>query len=105
MRLRIHFGQHTTKEVTWNKSFNDFPNIINYLGRNYEWVTYDQDPNGNMDFIFHFSELPPYDPNYNVYCPYWDTLFPIGEDTCECGAKFSSFEWDHMKFCRKWTPW
>ena len=105
MRLRVEFGSLDVKEVTWTKSLNDFPNIIKFLGRNYEWVTYDSDPTGKVDMILQFSELPTYDPNFGVYCPIWTDMFKENDSTCDCGARFSSFPWDHMRFCPKWTPW
>ena len=105
MRLRVHFGQLDTKEVTWDKSINDFPHIIKFLGRNYEWVTYDADNTGKVDMVLHFSELPTYDPNFNVYCPSWNDLFKDDWGVCDCGAKYSSFPWDHMRFCSRHKPW
>ena len=105
MRLRVVFGFVATHEVVWWKPITDFPNVIKYLGKNYEWVTYDDDPKKNVDYILTFSPLSSYDPNYSVECLDWKDVFK--EDTgCDCGAKHSrSFPWDHMKMCRLWKPW
>jgi hypothetical protein len=105
MRLKVIFGFINSKEVSWFQSLHNFPNIIKYLGVNYEWLTYDDDPTGKVDQVLTFSPLMSYDPNYDVACPLWSDLFPEGVDSCECGAGWSSFSWDHMRMCKKWSPW
>ena len=105
MKLGVTFGTADTKEVIWYRPLDDFPKLVNYLSRNYEWVFYDQDPTGRLDAILMFTELPSYDPNYKILCPTWADLFPIDLNGCVCGAKYSSFSWDHMKFCHLWRKW
>jgi hypothetical protein len=105
MRLRIQFGSVNTKEVNWYDNVNHFPTIVKFLGRNYEWVFYDKDLTGKVDMVLIFSELQTYDPNYYVTAPLWTDLFPEKIGACECGAAYSSFGFDHMRYCRFWKPW
>lgn len=106
MRLRVKFGFIDTKDISWWNKIDDFPKIIKFLGRNYEWVYYDKDLSGTVDMVLHFSELPSYDPNYNVDCKTWNELFPeVLTYGCECGASHTSFPTFHMFFCRLWRKW
>ncbi len=102
MRLRVNFGLIESKEVSWYQPLSSFPNIINYLGRNYEWVTYDTDPLKKIDYILTFSELPNYGPNYGILCTTWSEMFKDEIGGCECGAAHTSFPNGHMFFCRLW---
>lgn len=105
MRLRVDFGSAHSKEVEWDKKLEDFPKLISFLGKNYEWVIYGVDPSGKVDMILTFSKLGSHDPTYFAYAPAWDDLFPEPEVKCECGAAHSSFSWDHMRMCPLWRPW
>ena len=105
MRIRVQFGFAHVKEVYWYKPIENFPHIIKFLGKNYEWVMYDKDLTGKVDTILIFSEIPSYDPNYNVYCPIWSDMYKDDWMACECGADFTSFPNFHMFYCRKWTRW
>jgi len=105
MRLRVKLGSTDIKEVSWYRALEDFPKIIKYLGRNYEWVFYDIDPTGKVDHVLTFGILMPYDPRYGVACESWSDLFGSDFNTCDCGAAYTSFSWDHMRMCRKWSPW
>lgn len=106
MRLRVKFGFIDNKDISWYRPLDDFPKIIKFLGRNYEWIMYDKDLTGKVDMILMFSEIPSYDLNFNVFCPLWTDMFgPDMHHGCECGANKTSFPWDHMRFCSKWTKW
>lgn len=105
MKLGVTFGTTDTKEVFWYRTLDDFPKLINFLGRNWEWVFYDSDPTGKLDSILVFAELPTYDPNFDVVCFSWTHLFGNDKIDCECGSRYGSFSWDHMRFCNKWRPW
>ena len=100
MKLKVLFGTIDEKRVNWWKDIQDFPNIINFLGRNYEWVTYDKDLTGDVDMILMYSELQTYDPNYLALCPKWTELFPETVGGCECGSTPKSP--GHMFFCKLW---
>lgn len=105
MRIKVQFGNVDTKEISWHDNVMNFPQLIKYLGRNYEWAVYDKDLTGKVDWILIFGEVPSYDPNFYVDAPLWTDLFnePVGG--CECGARYSSFPWDHFRYCRFWKPW
>lgn len=105
MRLRVKFGLIDTKEITWYQPLDEFPKLINYLGRNYEWVFYDTDPTNQVDQILSFSELPSYDPSYSIDCKTWAELFGERTKDCECGAAHTSFPTVHMFFCKLWRRW
>jgi len=105
MRIRVLFGLTDNKEMSWFRPLEDFPKLIKYLGKNYEWLLYEEDPTGQVDQILTFSQLPGYDPNYGVWCPNWTDMTGWDPDKCECGAKYGSFDWDHFRYCKKWSPW
>lgn len=107
MRIRVNIGSTETKTISWNGSLDTFPKLFKYLGKPYEWVYYDRDLTGQVDMILHFSELPHYDPNFYADQPHWHEIFLNGEevDLCECGSKYSSFSWDHMRMCKLWSKW
>lgn len=105
MRLKVQFGFIDSREVSWWGIVEDFPHLIKFLGRNYEWVYYDKDLTGKVDMVLIYSEVQSHEPNYNKSCPLWNDMFPNPEDGCECGAKFTSFSFDHMRYCRLWSPW
>jgi hypothetical protein len=106
MKLLIQFGAIDSKEVSWYKALDDFPKIIKHLDKPYEWVFYSTDLTGKVDMILTFGEIPSYDPMYHMPCPSWKELFESNlSTTCDCGAKYTSFPWDHMKMCKLWTKW
>lgn len=103
MRLNVHFGLIDKKEINWHQDIMDFPKIINYLDRNYEWFVYDKDPTGRFDWILNFSEIPAYDPAYNIKAQTWNELFAGRiNNSCECGSNYTSFPNHHMFYCPKW---
>jgi hypothetical protein len=105
MRLRVQFGLTISKDISWYRPLESFPVLINYLDRNYEWIMYDKDLTGVVDTILTFAEVPSYDANYGTDCPKWNDLFGDDFGKCECGAEYSSFSWDHMRYCKLWRRW
>ena len=105
MRVRVNFGLLDTKEVWWWQEITDFPKLIKFSGKNFEWVFYDKDKANVVDYILSFAELPPYDPNYNIECSTWAELFGERMGGCVCGSKYTSFSFDHMFYCSHWTKW
>jgi hypothetical protein len=105
MKLGIVFGLDTNvKYIDWPKSLHDFPKLLLYSGRKWEWFMYKDGPNGIVEL--NFTEIPKYDPNYyvdDIEC--FEDMFGFSKSTCECGAIWSSFSWDHMRFCKLWKPW
>jgi hypothetical protein len=106
VRLRVDFGTHgARKEITWWNSLEDFPPFISYNGKKYEFLMYDRDPSGQVDYTLLFTEIPTYDPNFYSDMPSWETLFGTRGSSCECGAIYTSFPWDHMRYCSLWRKW
>jgi hypothetical protein len=103
MRLRVDFGQIARKEVNWYSPLDDFPRLLSYNGKRYEWFMYDKDKSGQLDYILTFAELPTYDPNYYAEMEDFETMFggAMGIQ-CECGAIYTGFPQAHMFYCKKW---
>jgi hypothetical protein len=109
VKLSLILGdkQHT---VTWDKDLSDFPNVVTYDGKYWEWVCWDDDPNGLVDKVLTFgitreSALPVN--MFGVLFPVPNLTYMFQLDTatgpCECGAKFTSFPDQHMILCPKWS--
>ena len=104
MRLKIAFGYKSIEKIVdWNRDVTDFPKLIKFDGRRWEWVTYNS-PDG-LTYELVFSQIPTFDPNFYADMPDFETMFPNSEIKCECGARFSSFGFDHMRMCKLWRPW
>jgi hypothetical protein len=105
MKLNIKFGLLGDKEVDWWKSLDSFPKTIKYLNVIYEWVFYDDDQSKKYHKILWFSELKQYDPRYNEKHENWNDIFESNKLSCCCGARYSSFPWDHLRYCPEWKKW
>lgn len=107
MKLKMHFGlNEPARIINWWQTIKDFPPLVLYKKKKWEFAIYDTDQSKQVDYICHFSPLQTYDPNWHAttYVDI-DYLFNTGYGKCECGAEYTSFPWDHMKFCPKWTKW
>lgn len=105
MRLKLHFGLVKSIEVNWYKDVSDFPHFVIYNGQKWEWFSYDEPPDDDIDMVLMFANIPHYDPNWHITMPKLEDVVLITVDECECGAKYGSFAWDHMRFCKRWKPW
>jgi hypothetical protein len=106
MRIRVKFGSDHEEGVDWHKDMNDFPKLLVYKDKKYGWVFYDfEKPGTGFYMTFLFSEVPIHDPEFYIDGVKWENLFNREEPTCHCGAKYSSFAWDHMRMCKLWKPW
>jgi hypothetical protein len=105
VRILVKFGLDGYKKVvTWNKELLDFPKLLKYSGRKWEWFLYSTDPTMINDYEITLCEIGMHDPGYYLDIPDFEDLFG-SSSKCECGARFSSFEWDHMYLCPLWKPW
>lgn len=108
MKLRLQFGlAEPPREITWWQGVKDFPNLVLYKKKKWEFVMYAADTANQVDYICNFSEIQNYNPNWHA-TTYTDIdhLFNVGYGSkCECGAFYSSFPWDHLKYCPKYTKW
>lgn len=107
MRVRVNFGLAVAVECKWYESVTAFPTLMTYRGTKYQFVVYDVDKSKAYDFIFHFSEVQSYDPNFHAttYVSWENRFQQNAVYDCQCGAVHTQFKWDHMRFCPKWIPW
>ena len=102
MRLRVNFGLNESKEVDWFLPLSQFPHVIKFKGINWEWFMYSNSPKDGADTTLVFSELPSYDPNFNVVCDVWEDMFVDSAVKCECGAEKTGSP-GHSVWCKKWS--
>ncbi len=104
MKLTLNFGLNgAKKQIDWYRDLMDFPKLIRFQNAKWEWAIYS---NVGKDYELTFSQIPTYDPSFYVDMPSFEDMFEWGAtDRCQCGAVYSSFSWDHMRFCPKWTKW
>lgn len=105
MKLNIKFGLMGDKEVDWWRPVDTFPKTIKYLNVIYEWVFFHDDDSQIYDKILVFSELKEYDSRYSGKHETWNDLFGDQKSSCSCGARHSSFPWDHLRYCSEWKKW
>ena len=105
IRLTLLFGlSGPIRTVNWWKELEDFPKLLNFNGSKWEWVLYEVDNTRYTDYTLTFGQLATYDPNFYATMPSYEELFG-GDLTCDCGARFTTFPFDHMFFCKLWKPW
>lgn len=106
MKLKLQFGLSEPKrEVSWWKPIKDFPYLVLYRSTKWEFVTYDKDSTGQVDYLCIFSEVLPNDPNWHGTFEDISHMFDSYGKRCECGAIYTSFPNFHMFFCSKYTKW
>jgi hypothetical protein len=92
----------TPIQCDWNKDILDFPKVVNYDHRNWEWFMYNDigTIKGTMYDLL-FSEIKIYDPRALELHP---TLAMIigesGDRTCDCGADKNPGTGSHWNFCK-----
>lgn len=103
MHLLINFGLHIEKrQVSWWKPLEDFPKLIKFNGKCWEWLMYDKNPDQSHDYKLVFSEISPLNPAYHQKMVSYEDLFDFGVK-CQCGAAFTSFPSVHMFYCPSYT--
>lgn len=105
MRITLVFGlSGPKKQVTWYQDIVSFPHTISFNNKKWSWVFYDKDSNG--EYVLTLSEMASDDPRYNESMPSFEYMFSSYMDkSCQCGAIYTSFNWDHMKFCPLHKKW
>jgi hypothetical protein len=105
MRLGIIFGlSNDIRYIDWEKDLSLFPKLLQYNGKKWEWIMYQDGPNGIIEL--NFTQLPTYDPNFYVDdMPVFEEIAGYAKKECECGSTYSSFSWDHSRWCNLWRPW
>lgn len=103
MKLIINFGYGgSKKQVDWYRDVMDFPKLLRFQGNKWEWAIYH---NVGKDYELTFSQIPTYDPNFYVDMPSFEDMFEFNLDKCVCGSIYSSFAWDHLRYCPRWKSW
>lgn len=106
MRLRLQFGStEPLREMNWHKGVKEFPNLVIYKNKKWEFFAYDRDPLNIVDYQLVFTELPSYHPNWHatVYENIDHLLAPALKGDCECGAAHTDFPQIHLSYCPKWS--
>lgn len=106
MKLTLKFGLYNPPRMAnWWDDITKFPSLVLYKGKKWEFVIYDHDPSGETAWICIFSEIAMHDTNwYSMDYVDIDHLLH-NVSGCDCGAQYTSFSWDHMRFCPKWSKW
>ena len=107
MRLELQFGLNEPKrQMSWWGGIKNFPPLVTYKGKKWEFVIYQDDPTGAVDYICTFGEVPVWDPAFES-TGYIDmaSFLEDGWGKCECGAIYTSFKDLHMRYCPKYIPW
>lgn len=104
IKIIISFGHEgPKKEVNWYRDLMDFPKLLKFQGLPWEWAMYYE---VGKDYELTFSKIPTYDPNFYVEMESFEEKFEWhNSDRCTCGAAWSSFSWDHLRYCGKHKPW
>lgn len=104
MRLKLYFGlKDTPIQCDWNKEVKDFPKVVNYNHKNWEWIAYNALPISKFgaDYELIFGDLKIYDPRAIEVHPTLAMI--IGSTTnseCDCGADKHQSSGGHWKFCK-----
>lgn len=106
MKLGLRFGAlEPQRNINWRQQVTDFPYLVLYKGNKYEFIMYGDDNTKQVDYICHFGELKSTNPAWNKKFEDISRYLDDGPNKCECGAIYSSFPWDHMRFCKQWSKW
>jgi hypothetical protein len=104
MKITINFGLSGHKKtIDWYRDIHDFPKNIQFENKKWEWVFYAKD--GNGDYTLTFGELSQHDPQFYEDMAIFEDMFKNYSDGCVCGAAYSPFKWDHLRYCKLWKPW
>lgn len=106
MKLSLQFGLNEPKrKINWWQTIKEFPYLVLYKDKKWEFVIYEEDPTKQVDYICTFGEIHSYDPNWHS-TEYVDISAYLDNGwggKCECGAVYTSFPQMHMIFCPKWV--
>lgn len=103
MRLALKFGNdEQLRHMGWWNPIGNFPTLVKYNGKKWEFVMYDTDKTGVADNILYFSQLASYDPNWHAttFQDIEHLLDRIWGPTCECGKDKHKFT-SHSHWCPK----
>jgi hypothetical protein len=104
VKLSLRFGlAEPGRTVIWWQGIHNFPKLVLYKDKKYEFSIYEEDPSKHTDYIFHFSQVQSYNPVWHV--THYDNIDYLFNDHlgCECGASHTDFPQVHMFYCQKWS--
>lgn len=90
MLIGVKFSYNSEAHVVdWDGDdlVNTFPHHLQYKNEKYEWVVYDVDPSGAVDYLLTFGRIMPYNPDYSLHMVDFEDLISGTKRTCECGAE------------------
>lgn len=101
MKLKLLFG---TDELSyaWFQQISDFPYLVLFKGKKWEFIFHNEDDQNQFDRIFYFAQVKSYDPNWyaTVYHDLDKEIY--SRLTCECGSDKHGFA-GHAQWCPKWV--
>ncbi len=101
MKLKLQFGLNEPPLLfDWPSRVDDFPGLVLYKKTKWEFVIYDDDDTGEAKYVFTFSRVQNYDPNW--YATTYVDIDSLIASTKECGCGAKGGE-GHFLFCPKWT--
>ena len=103
MRLKLFFGVNVAPvKIDWPKDVLDFPKVVNYNYRNWEWSMYQPVSYGlTTEYDLIFGELKIYDPRaLEAHPTLIDILGKIDSKACDCGADKNPSSGGHWNFCK-----
>jgi hypothetical protein len=110
MKLSLVFDENDRHTVEWDKDLSDFPNVVKYDGKYWQWGMWDDDQFGLVHKVLYFGKMKeealPMDMfGFVMPVPDLHEMFNIKKylEPCGCGAKFSSFPNHHMIKCPRWS--
>jgi hypothetical protein len=103
VRLKLKFGIDATPiQCDWQKKILDFPKVVSYNFRNWEWIVYnDVGTIAGTMYELIFGELKIYDPRAIEDHPTLAEI--IGESNdgkCDCGGDNNPGSGGHWIFCK-----
>lgn len=101
LHICVAFAQDL-QYISWDKDLNDFPKVLNFDDKNWEWVMYELGPQPAYDYTVRFVPISESDYRHSSWAPkFVDLKWGDGpqKDPCECGAKHTSFKNHHMFYC------
>lgn len=109
MKLSLILGD-VQKTIEWNRDLSDFPHVVKFGDKYWQWVSWDDDPAGLVHKVLFFGTMREEALAIDIHgvpfpVPDLQQMFNFGTDglACECGAKFTSFPGHHMVSCPKWS--
>ena len=105
MKLRVNFGLNHWRETNWWGTLVSFPSLLTFRTVKYACGNAELDPTGRYDYILQYLEVQSWDLNYSVSCDAFESMPGSMANSCECGAIYSPFPFDHMRMCPLWKPW